>query len=242
MRTRRTDLPAYTVRRSSRARRARVTINDAGEAVVVLPQRAPERAAAELVAQHAGWIDRHQERHAQRGRDRAARPALGAGRALTLEGTPRPVTIEPAPPGRRRSSVQLDVHTGAITIVQAATDARPATEIMQAWLRGLARRWIAERVSELATQMGVSPARISIRDQRSRWGSASQRGTVSFNWRLVLCPPSVLDYVVIHELAHLRVRGHSPRFWSLVERFAPDAAAARRWLRENHADLRHALD
>ncbi len=235
-------LPAYTVHRSARARRARLTINDRGEAVIVLPQRAPERAAAEIVALHLAWIDRHRERLRARRRTLAARPALGAGRTVALDGIPHAVEVQLAPPARRRSTVSIDDAKRAITVSMAPTDTRPAIEVLESSLRRLARRWIAERVSELAPEMGVVPSAVAIRDQRSRWGSASHRGTLSFSWRLVLCPPAVLDYVVVHELAHLRVRGHSAPFWSLVVRHAADPAAARRWLRENHAEVRHALD
>lgn len=234
-------LPAYTIRRSQRARRARVTIGERGEAVVVLPSGAPDRAAAALVAQHAGWIERHREMVEHRVRLRAARQPLGDGRTLALEGVAHAVSIRRIS-GQRRSLVKVDDGARTIMVGMAAADPRTPTEVLERWLRSLARRWLAERISELAAAVGVTPASIHVRDQRSRWGSASLSGTLSFNWRLVLCPRDVFDYVVVHELAHLRVRGHSPRFWALVEHHAPDAPAARRWLREHHDELRHALD
>jgi predicted metal-dependent hydrolase len=83
---------------------------------------------------------------------------------------------------------------------------------------------------------------MSVRGQRARWGSASRDGSLSFNWRLLLAPPFVLDAVVVHELAHLRIRGHSRSFWSLVERHAPRTVEARRWLRAHHRELLAALD
>jgi hypothetical protein len=90
--------------------------------------------------------------------------------------------------------------------------------------------------------MDVEPKRITIRDQRTRWGSASRSGTLSFNWRLILAPPEVLDYVVVHELAHLRWAGHGKRFWSLVGKHFRNYLGARKWLRDHHDELRHALD
>ena len=104
-----------------------------------------------------------------------------------------------------------------------------------------ARRAVRELVSMLieeeAPEIGVAPKRIQIRDQRSRWGSCSTSGTLSFNWRLVLAPFEVLDYVVVHELCHLRVPNHSRRFWKLVENRRPDWREQRDWLHEHGPEL-----
>ena len=99
------------------------------------------------------------------------------------------------------------------------------------------RELVAMLVEEEAPAIGVSPARIQIRDQRSRWGSCSTRGTLSFNWRLVLAPFDVLDYVVVHELCHLREPNHSRRFWKLVEQHRPDWRSHRDWLHEHGPEL-----
>jgi predicted metal-dependent hydrolase len=99
------------------------------------------------------------------------------------------------------------------------------------------RELVAMLVEEEAPALGVTPARIQIRDQRSRWGSCSTRGTLSFNWRLVLAPFEVLDYVVVHELCHLREPNHSRRFWSLVEKRRPDWRTHRDWLHEHGPEL-----
>ena len=104
-----------------------------------------------------------------------------------------------------------------------------------------ARRAAPELVTMLAEEeaeeLGVRWSRIEIRDQRSRWGSCSTRGTLSFNWRLVLAPFEVLDYVVVHELCHLREPNHSRRFWKLVEHRRPDWRAHRDWLHEHGPEL-----
>jgi predicted metal-dependent hydrolase len=99
------------------------------------------------------------------------------------------------------------------------------------------RELVAMLVEEEAPAIGVTPARIQIRDQRSRWGSCSTAGTLSFNWRLVLAPFEVLDYVVVHELCHLREPNHSRRFWSLVEKRRPDWRTHRDWLHEHGPEL-----
>jgi predicted metal-dependent hydrolase len=99
------------------------------------------------------------------------------------------------------------------------------------------RELVAMLIDEEAPVIGVEPARVQFRDQRSRWGSCSTRGTLSFNWRLVLAPFDVLDYVVVHELCHLREPNHSSRFWKLVEQRRPDWRAQRDWLHEHGPEL-----
>jgi predicted metal-dependent hydrolase len=101
------------------------------------------------------------------------------------------------------------------------------------WLKREARRRIDERVAEYALALGVKPKRITIRDTSSRWGSCSSTRTLSFCWRLILAPPSVLEYVVAHEVAHLREHNHSPRFWRLVDLLVPDVDKSQKWLSEN---------
>ncbi|MDP9400540.1 MAG: M48 family metallopeptidase, partial [Actinomycetota bacterium] len=97
---------------------------------------------------------------------------------------------------------------------------------------------VQPRLDRAVGALGGPSARLAIRGQRTRWGSCSSSGTVSINWRLLLAPEAVLDYVVWHEACHLRVPDHSPRFWALVERHCPGFRDPRRWLREHGATLR----
>ena len=233
-------LPAYSVRRSPRARCSRLTITDDGLALVVLPERASERDAADLVFRHRRWIANHQRRIRAHRFALETRPRLGAGREILFRGEPRRVVSIAAIDGRTRPSIHVDHER--IVVVSAPLEAQSTAQLLQPWLRTQARVAIEERVSVRAQQMRLEPKRVTIRDQKTRWGSASARGTLSFSWRLVMCPSWVLDYVVVHELAHLKVAGHSQRFWRLVERHRLDSRAARRWLREHHDEVKHALD
>jgi predicted metal-dependent hydrolase len=233
-------LPGYTIRRSDRARRSRLTVTNDGSALVVLPVRAAASEAADLVARHAGWIERHQRRIRAQQLARAARPPLAMGREVLLRGEPHRVVSIAAIDGRNRAS--LEVGDGRIVLVTAALECRSTRTLLEAWLRAQARADIGRAVAARSAEMGIQLKRLTIRDQKTRWGSASARGTLSFSWRLVMCPPRVLDYVVVHELAHLMVAGHSQRFWRLVERHHRTVSAARKWLRDQHDELRHALD
>ena len=103
--------------------------------------------------------------------------------------------------------------------------------------RKTARRVLSDLAHEEAERIGVVYRRIRIGGQRTLWGSCSARGTLSFNWRLVLAPHVVLDYVVVHELCHLRVPNHSRRFWELVERHRPHWRQQRDWLRDHGPEL-----
>jgi predicted metal-dependent hydrolase len=189
-------------------------VTEDGQALVVMPLRAAEREAVDLFHRHRDWVKRQQAKVEARRIRLATRPSLAAGRVLTVNGVPRIVRV-------------------------GGTAGRDALERQ---LRREAREVIADRVAMRAPDLEVEPRGLQIRDQKSRWGSASRRGTLSFSWRLVLCPPEVLDYVVVHELAHLRWGGHGVRFWRLVERVYGDHRAPRRWLRDHNDEIRQALD
>ena len=109
--------------------------------------------------------------------------------------------------------------------------------VTESQARLTAREFVSTLAKEEAARIGVEYLRIRIGGQRTLWGSCSSRGTLSFNWRLVLAPPEVLDYVVVHELCHLRVPNHSRRFWALVERHRPHWHQQRKWLRDHGPEL-----
>lgn len=116
---------------------------------------------------------------------------------------------------------------------QLSQSALPQAEtVFEAWYRQQARRVCTERVALYAAHMGVTYERIRISSARTRWGSCSSRGTLSFTWRLMLTPLDVVDYVVVHELAHRREHNHSPRFWAIVEQFMPDYKKRREALKK----------
>ena len=164
---------------------------------------------------------------------------LGDGRVLDVAGEPMRVSTVDAR-ALRPARGRVDAGPGEL-IVRLGRDGRDDAALLDAWLRQRARHEISHRVRQRAPELSVEPGRISIRDQSSRWASASPGGALSFSWRLILAPPYVLDAVVVHELAHLRIRGHSKAFWSLVEGHAPRTTEARRWLREHARSVRAAL-
>jgi predicted metal-dependent hydrolase len=214
-----TDI-SYRIRRSERARRVRVTV-DAEGVEVVLPRRAAEREAAAAVRELEPWIRRRiQER-------RRAQDAVAArGDAVPYLGELLQVRTEP---GRTR------VHRrGAELLAPAGPEREPALE---RWYRRAARQEIAPRLEGACVLAGSTYTKLTIRGQRTRWASCSRTGAMSFNWRLLLAPEAVLDYVVWHEVCHLEVMDHSPRFWALLERRCPDYRQQSRWLRRHGQTL-----
>ena len=208
--------------------------------MVVLPRRMPLAEAQRLVVEHRDWLQRHMTRVAVQRERLGARPPLGEGRVLLVAGEPCRISAVDAR-ARRPARGRVESMTGGL-VVRLGRDGREVAAVLEPWLRERARDLISERVRARAPELEVKPGRLSIRDQSSRWASASANGSLSFSWRLVLAPPFVLDAVVVHELAHLRIRGHDKRFWALVERHAPRTPEARRWLRDHAVELRAALD
>ena len=210
----------YTVRRSGRARRVRVNVRDHTDVEVVLPAHAPEKAAAAAVRELSPWI----ERRLSEGRRVLAFLAERDGTVPYL-GTPLELVPQP---GRTRA------HRNGERLFVPAGDYRPAVERLY---RRLAREEVSKRLDSAVGQIGASYSGLSIRGQSTRWASCSAKGAMSFNWRLLLAPEPVLDYVVWHEVCHLAIRDHSPRFWALVESRYPEWREQRDWLRRYGATL-----
>ena len=215
------DLP-YRIRRSDRARRVRVSVDAQGGVEVVLPRRSPASAAPAAIEELRPWIERRL--HAA-----SILRATLAARGPTLPYLGDQLTLTPQP-GRTRAHRKQDV-------LLVPTEADAAQQAIERWYRRAAAREIAPRLDNAAAALGTSYTTLSIRGQRTRWGSCSSTGAMSFNWRLLLAPAPVLDYVVWHEACHLCVMDHSPRFWALVRSHCPDYEEQRRWLRRHGATL-----
>ncbi len=210
----------YRIRRSPRARRVRVSVDGSGEVEVVLPKRAPERAAAQAVRELEGWIERRRRTLARA----AAEVARPEG---TVPYLGRDLRLVPQP-GRAR------VHRRGDELLVPKRDAGPALE---RWYRRQARAEIGARLDAVTALHGTPYNGLTIRSQKTRWASCSSKGHMSFNWRLLLAPEEVLDYVIEHEVCHLERMDHSPRFWALLESRVPDWRERARWLRRYGATL-----
>ena len=209
--------------RHPRARRYVLRLTTDGRARVTIPRGGSRRQAERFLQRHVQWLDRERRRwHAEQ-----RRHARGwrVGDAVWWRG--RPVALEIALAGDR-----WGVRVGD-AVVPVPTRHGCVRDAVVRHLRAVAARELPRRVGELARQHGLQVGRVVVRDQRSRWGSCSPSGTISLNWRLVQMPAEVSDYVVLHELMHLRVANHSRRFWKLLANACPWHPAARAWLRRH---------
>ena len=233
----------YTLRRSSRARVLRVVIHPDRGVVVTVPARTirpeHERRATAFLAEREPWLRKHLGHQAEVARRIAARGGARDGGSIPFRGRLHRIRVVPAVSGVRRSDVVA--FDDELVIHRVTADRRPDGAILEAWLRDEARRAVDAAITEHGPALGVRPKALTLRDPRTRWGSAARTGRLSFSWRLILAPPEALETVVIHELAHLRVFGHGPRFWTLVASRRPDHRLWRHWLHDHSTELHHAL-
>jgi predicted metal-dependent hydrolase len=195
---------------------------------VVVPCGATEQAVDELIVAHRDWLV---ERVGRERRRLEQGQSLGLVRAdaLPLAGAWVPVERRPVP----RALAQ--VRDGVLVV--GGRDQAAARAAVLRWYRREARARVSDAVVREADRLSLAPGPIAVRDQRSRWASCSRSGALSFSWRLVLAPRSVLDYVVVHELCHLVQPNHSPAFWRLVDAARPDWQGDAAWLREHGREL-----
>ncbi len=246
----------YILRRSTRARRVRVTVDPLRGVIVTVPARRPGARDAlasvePFLRQREAWIRTHLGHHArQRARVADLTAGLDSGQLrdgalLPYRGRAHRIRIVGPNKALVRSVVRVedaDVLGTSRTIILelASRDRRRPARILEAWLRGRAAIQIDAAIARHAPGLGVHPTLVVVRDPRSRWGSASRTGRVALSWRLILAPPEALETTVVHELCHLRVFGHGPSFWVLVESRQPDHLRWRRWLRDHAVEL-HAV-
>jgi len=212
-----------SIRVSPRARRVGLRIDVAGRKVeLVLPRGVAASTGLRFLAAKRGWIAARLEALPQR-------VPFVEGAILPLLGVPHQVCREfdPAAPPVRIIDGEIWVRSDPLHLARRVRD----------HLVAVAEAEISPRAHRLAARIGREVARVSVRDTRSRWGSCSGQGNLSFSWRLIFAPEPVLEYVVAHEVAHLAEMNHGPRFWRLVESLTPNTAAPRAWLKRHRNQL-----
>jgi predicted metal-dependent hydrolase len=220
----------------SRRRTVRIRVAAADRLEVAAPLRFPEAELARLLQSREAWIARQLAKLAAV----AASPvnaAAAPGAELLFLGRPRVLTVLWGAAARATVSAEGERIFAQLPAVPAAEQAGALTAALRRWYIEEARAVLTERTAHWAGALGVRPQRVFIREQKSRWGSCSSRGNVSYNWRVVMAPPAVVDYLVVHELCHMREANHSAAFWRLVAAADPDYKEHRKWLRSHGALL-----
>ena len=201
----------FAVRVSPRARRLTARVHVGGRVEIVVPIGVTARTVRDFVLRFTPWIDRK----------------VAAMQCFAAPGEPVPASIEFACTDERfavewRAGPKGRLAQTAGRIELQAADDRSARALLQRWLKRAAYERLAPRLQRLAGELNYSVARVSIRSQRTRWGSCSTRGTVSLNCSLLFLKWEVVRYLFVHELAHTKHMNHSPSFWKLVEKLEPD--------------------
>ncbi|MHA6299732.1 M48 family metallopeptidase [Devosia sp. CAU 1758] len=215
---------SIAVKVSARARSFRLSLPASGP-LLTLPEKARWADAEAFLHRHRHWLAARLPRTAQIQR-------LIAGVEIPLRGVPHLVV----PTGALRGRVELG-ETDEGPTLRVPGDAAHQPRRLYDWLKAEALADLNAQSSFHAERLGVDVKQVRLRSQSSRWGSCSSSGTINYNWRLILAPPYVLDYVAAHEVAHLIEMNHSPAFWATVTRTLPDMARGRAWLKAHGRNL-----
>ncbi len=210
---------AYRLIRSNR-RTISLEVRPGGEVIVRAPQQVSEQDIRFFIQRHTDWLNRKLAQSAL-----PAQREFRSGERFLYQGQSFPLRITV----RQKPDLVFVAGTFFLT-----TRALPrAEQVFLAWYRKQARLLFKEYLDDESRRMGLRYAALRLSSAQTRWGSCAQSGSINLNWRLILAPPAVVRYVVIHELAHLQHRNHSPDFWRMVEKWCPDWKTQRKWLREH---------
>ncbi|MDQ6967697.1 MAG: SprT family zinc-dependent metalloprotease [Mariprofundaceae bacterium] len=215
--------PCYQLRISSRAKHARITIKPSRQIEVVLPLGMPVREADKLVQQQQNWIKRTLARMQKQAPIMSTMPPT----SIALLAIDKQIQVTYV-----ASQKKPMIWNKALAQLSICNDQTCVSALLRDWLKMRAKEYLPDLLKNIASEMGVDYRAVSIRLQKSRWGSCSMLGNISLNAKLLLLPSEVMRYVLVHELSHLEHMNHSTVFWQYVERFEPDYRKRRRELRQ----------
>jgi predicted metal-dependent hydrolase len=218
----------FEVRRSPRRKAVQITVDRGGELLLSTPEVCSTQAMEKFVREKRFWI------YTKLAEKELLGPAPPSKHYVSGEGFPylgRSYRLLLVP--EQEPAVKLA--RGRFLMARAA--ARSGRDHMVAWYTERARPWLSERVERFQRRVGVAPTDLTVRDLGYRWGSCGKGGRLYFHWRTILLPPSIVEYIVVHELMHLVEPHHTPAFWARVERVLPDFILRKQWLAVNAGQL-----
>ncbi len=214
-----------TVKRRARQKYIRLRISGRGELLVSAPKRTSGTEIRRALSGKSGWIATQMKR-IEEGLER-----IDPHKRLYYAGSPYTVKIEKT--GSNRRSVRLCEREAVVRVALPESDEGGLEEALSGWLKRRASQELRSLAEEISEEIDLPFKRLYIRNQRSRWGSSSSIGNISINWRVVMAPPQVQRYLIIHELAHQRHLNHSAAFWAEVARLCPEYRRHESWLKEH---------
>ena len=230
------DKVAYTIVKTRR-KTIGITVDMNGEVKVSAPLRISEKQIREIVQEKAGWIIKKVNEAIERNSNIVPRQFVSGEKFLYL-GEEYTLEVVEKDSGKAKVLMQEDTMTVYISRGLSGESRKQAIkEAIMKWYRRRFAEVAKERIDKYSLQLKVAPCRVMIKNQKTRWGSCSKKGNINLNWRLIMAPLHVIDYVVVHELCHLKVMNHSKDFWSLVESIQPNYSECRKWLKVNGSRL-----
>lgn len=224
------------IRRSLKAKRLRLAVKP-GLIELVIPRGATEAQAMAFLSRHRSWAENKLKEFDRKAAQFPTPSSFVDASTLPWRGRELPLLIKDSPGAR----VRVAVNDGAVSISLPGRLKENREEIAKrafyAWTRQWLRKEAGVLIARHAPMFDLRPREIRVKSMKTRWGSCGPRNDINLNWLLALAPESVLEYVVVHELCHIRERNHSSSFWSLVARHLPDYERERRWLRAHGAEL-----
>jgi len=217
----------YQIQHHAKAKHIKIKITPQAEVIVVAPRDCPTFFIDRFVQQHQDWIEKTLK-HVQENK-----PIKKETDEILLFGK----TYKKVVGNRSEYPLGVRVRENTLIITPVSENNTSINKSLQQFLKSTAEKYITPRVHQLAKQMNISYANISFKNQKTRWGSCSSLGNLNFNWKLVHSPPAVIDYVLIHELAHRTEMNHSERFWVIVKKFDPEYTKHKGWLKRQGMEL-----
>ncbi|WP_457623396.1 M48 family metallopeptidase [Persephonella sp.] len=213
----------YTIKKSKRRKNVAIVVTDVGELIVKIPYNYSIRNIDKLLIKHSDWIDK-KIRSAKERSDKFKKRNFTHGENFLFLGKWYPLIVT-------ENSESLIFLNNSFYLSKDKLD--NAKELFYKWYFERASEIIFERVDFYSNKTGLKPKRVKLSKAKKRWGSCSSKGNINLNWRLVMSPMNVIDYVVVHELVHLKIMNHSKDFWCKVEEILPNFKQSKRWLNEN---------
>jgi len=222
---------SYIIKRSPKAKYVRLEVRSETGLTVVVPKSYKSERVPELLREKRRWILGKLAKYGQVQRPTSDNTLKGGD---TVPYLGRDLEVMTRRPYGNAESV--NVERNKLVVSMRAGSNRLAL-LLERWYRMQATQLIREKANKLGADLGLTYGRLSIRGQRTRWGSCSQKGNLSFNWKLIMAPEPVIDYVIVHELAHLEELNHTKRFWQLVGQHCPQWRDHKKWLKDHAVEL-----